>query len=128
MSNNRVNRLLDMDTSSGSSLLPDQVSTKPGEVQSGHELKGTVGDSDALSANMDKTVEKEWGLMRKYLSTMLSLILAATIGLSACSEKKPASPPQSAKPEDNTAPAAPAGPAVPAAPAKPAAPGGGPAY
>jgi len=28
-----VYRLLDMDTSSGPSLLPDQVSTKPGEVQ-----------------------------------------------------------------------------------------------
>ena len=66
--------------------------------------------------------------MRKYLSTMSSVILAATIGLSACSEKKPESPPPAAKPADNIAPAAPAGPAVPAAPAKPAAAVGGPAY
>lgn len=61
--------------------------------------------------------------MRKYLSMMLSLILAATIGLSACAEKKPESPspppPPAAKPAENAAPAAPTGPAAPA---------GGPAY
>ncbi len=50
--------------------------------------------------------------MRKHLSIMLILILAATIGLSACAEKKPEPPP--AAPADNTAPAAPAAPAVPA--------------
>jgi hypothetical protein len=59
--------------------------------------------------------------MRKYLSMMISLILAATIGFSACAEKKPESPPPlpAAKPADNAAPAAPTGPASPA---------GGPAY
>lgn len=58
------------------------------------------------------------GPMRKYLSMMLSLILAATIGLSACAEKKPESssppPPSAAKPADNVVPVAPTGPAAPA--------------
>ena len=57
--------------------------------------------------------------MRKSLSMTLSLILAATIGLSACAEKKPGSPPSPANPADNV---------VPAAPIRPAAPAGGPSY
>ena len=67
--------------------------------------------------------------MRKDLSMMLSLILAATIGLSACAEKKPEStlppPPPAAKPADNAASAAPEAPAAPAAPKAPVAPAGG---
>jgi hypothetical protein len=59
-----------------------------------------------------KTEEKERGQMRKHLSITLVLILAATIGLSACAEKKPETPP--AAPADNTAPAAPPAPAAPA--------------
>jgi len=57
--------------------------------------------------------------MRRSLSMTLSLILAATIGLSACAEKKPEPPPPAAHPADNV---------VPAAPARPAAPAGGPSY
>jgi hypothetical protein len=54
--------------------------------------------------------------MRKYLSMTLSLILAATVGLSACAEKKPGSPPPPppANPAENVAPAAPIRPAAPA--------------
>ena len=53
--------------------------------------------------------------MRKHLSIMLVLILAATIGISACAEKKPEPPPPPpAAPADNTAPAAPEAPAAPA--------------
>jgi len=52
--------------------------------------------------------------MRKYLSMTLILMLAATIGLSACAEKKPEPPPPPpAAPADNAAPAA-----APAAPAE----------
>ncbi|MGZ8462289.1 MAG: hypothetical protein ACXW4I_05495 [Candidatus Deferrimicrobiaceae bacterium] len=65
--------------------------------------------------------------MRKHPSMMLALILFATIGLSACAEKKP-EPPPAAKPADNAAPVAPAAPAAPAVPKAPAAPAGGPAY
>ena len=50
--------------------------------------------------------------MRKHLPMMLVLILAATIGPSACAKKKPEPPP--AAPADNAAPAAPATPAAPA--------------
>ena len=53
--------------------------------------------------------------MRKYQLMMLALILAATIGLSACAEKKPVSPPPpAATPADNAAPAAPKASAAPA--------------
>ena len=56
--------------------------------------------------------------MRKYLSMMFALMLAATIGLSACAEKKteppPPPPPPAAAPADNMAPAAPAAPMAPA--------------
>ena len=60
--------------------------------------------------------------MRKYLSMMFVLLLAATIGLSACAEKKvepPPPPPEpAAAPADNAAKAAPAAPAAPMAPAE----------
>jgi hypothetical protein len=53
--------------------------------------------------------------MRKYLSMMFVLMLAATIGLSACAKKEepppPPPPPPAAAPADNAAPAAPAAPA-----------------
>ena len=53
--------------------------------------------------------------MHKHLSILLVLILAATIGLSACAEKKTEPlPPPPAKPADNAAPVAPAAPAAPA--------------
>ena len=52
--------------------------------------------------------------MRKYLSMMFVLMLAATIGLSACAKKEepppPPPPPPAAAPADNAAPAAPAAP------------------
>ncbi len=60
--------------------------------------------------------------MRKYLAMMFVLMLAATIGLSACAEKKPEPPPPPppapAAPADNAAPAAPAAPAPADAPKK----------
>ena len=54
--------------------------------------------------------------MRKYLAMFYVLVLAATIGLSACAEQKkpepPPPPPAPAAPADNAmAPAAPAAPA-----------------
>ena len=54
--------------------------------------------------------------MRKYLAMFYMLVLAATIGLSACAEQKkpepPPPPPAPAAPADNAmAPAAPAAPA-----------------
>ena len=51
--------------------------------------------------------------MRKYLSMMFVLMLAATIGLSACAKKaEPPPPAPAAAPADNAAkPAAPAAPA-----------------
>ncbi|RJP23392.1 MAG: hypothetical protein C4529_04075 [Deltaproteobacteria bacterium] len=55
--------------------------------------------------------------MRKYLAMMFVLMLAATIGLSACAKKEeppPPPPPPAAAPADNMAPA----PAAPAAPAE----------
>jgi hypothetical protein len=55
--------------------------------------------------------------MRKYLSMMFVLMLAATIGLSACAKKAeppPPPPPPAAAPMDNMAPAAPAAPMAPA--------------
>ena len=57
--------------------------------------------------------------MRKYLSMMFALLLAATIGLSACAKKAeppPPPPPPAAAPTmpaDNMAPAAPAAPMAP---------------
>jgi hypothetical protein len=57
--------------------------------------------------------------MRKYLSMMFALLLAATIGLSACAKKEeppPPPPPPAAAPSmpaDNMAPAAPAAPMEP---------------
>jgi Cu-Zn family superoxide dismutase len=57
--------------------------------------------------------------MRKYLSMMFALLLAATIGLSACAKKEeppPPPPPPAAAPAmpmDNMAPAAPAAPMAP---------------
>ena len=54
--------------------------------------------------------------MRKYLSMMFVLMLAATIGLSACAKKEeppPPPPPPAAAPADNMAPAAPAAPMAP---------------
>jgi hypothetical protein len=56
--------------------------------------------------------------MRKYWALFLGLLLAATIGLSACAEKKEPPPPPPAPPAapaaENAAPA----PAAPAAPAE----------
>jgi hypothetical protein len=55
--------------------------------------------------------------MRKYLAMMFTLMLAATIGLSACAKKEepppppPPAPAAPAAPADNMAPAAPAAPA-----------------
>jgi hypothetical protein len=54
--------------------------------------------------------------MRKYLAMMFVLMLAATIGLSACAKKEEPPPPPPpaaapAMPADNMAPAAPAAPA-----------------
>jgi len=55
--------------------------------------------------------------MRKYLAMMFALMLAATIGLSACAKKEepppppPPAPAAPAAPADNMAPAAPAAPA-----------------
>jgi len=50
--------------------------------------------------------------MRKYLAMMFVLMLAATIGLSACAKKEEPPPPPppapAAAPADNMAPAAPA--------------------
>jgi hypothetical protein len=54
--------------------------------------------------------------MRKYLAMMFVLMLAATIGLSACAKKEeppPPPPPPAAAPADNMAPAAPAAPMAP---------------
>ena len=54
--------------------------------------------------------------MRKYLSMLFVLMLAATIGLSACAKKEeppPPPPPPAAAPADNMAPAAPAAPMAP---------------
>ena len=62
--------------------------------------------------------------MRKYLSMMFALLLAATIGLSACAKKEEPPPPPPppaaapAMPADNMAPAAPAAPAPADAPNK----------
>jgi len=62
--------------------------------------------------------------MRKYLSMMFVLMLAATIGLSACAKKEEPPPPPPppaaapAMPADNMAPAAPAAPAPAEAPKK----------
>ena len=60
--------------------------------------------------------------MRKYLSMLFALMLAATIGLSACAKKEepppPPPPPPAAAPMDNMAPAEPAPPAAPTAPAE----------
>ncbi len=55
--------------------------------------------------------------MRKYLAMMFALMLAETIGLSACAKKEepppppPPAPAAPAAPADNMAPAAPAAPA-----------------
>ncbi|MBP2678300.1 MAG: hypothetical protein H6Q82_1365 [Deltaproteobacteria bacterium] len=57
--------------------------------------------------------------MRKYLAMMFALMLAATIGLSACAKKEepppppPPAPAAPAAPADNMAPAAPAAPMAP---------------
>lgn len=57
--------------------------------------------------------------MRKYLAMMFALMLAATIGLSACAKKEepppppPPAPAAPAPPADNMAPAAPAAPMAP---------------
>jgi len=56
--------------------------------------------------------------MRKYVAMFYMLVLAATIGLSACAEQKPPAPPPpppapAAAPADNAAK-----PAMPAAPAE----------
>jgi hypothetical protein len=61
--------------------------------------------------------------MRKYLAMMFVLMLAATIGLSACAKKEEPPPPPPpaaapAMPADNMAPAAPAAPAPAEAPKK----------
>ncbi len=60
--------------------------------------------------------------MRKYLALFFMLLLAASIGLSACAKKEeaPVAPPAPAA--EPAAPAAPAAPADNAAPAAPAAP------
>lgn len=65
--------------------------------------------------------------MRKYLALFFMLLLAASIGLSACAKKEeapappaPAAEPAPMPPADNAAPAAPAEGAAPAAPAAPA--------
>lgn len=62
---------------------------------------------------------KEHGPMRKYLATFFVLMLAATIGLSACAKKEEAPPPP--PPPPAAAPMAPADNMAPAAPAAPAA-------
>jgi hypothetical protein len=60
--------------------------------------------------------------MRKYLAMLFVLMLAATIGLSACAKKEAPPPPPppapAAAPADNAAKAAPAAPAAPMAPAE----------
>ena len=61
--------------------------------------------------------------MRKYLSMLFALMLAATIGLSACAKKEepppPPPPPPAAAPADNGAPGAPGDLVRPGAPGAP---------